>query len=175
MAKFYNIVIFFLVLLILISFFLPWVKVESSEAVGSLFKALTGKKATISQAISAYQVPVMANDENARLMITIIKIFDPRIENADKKSYLIWSISVLAVLIFLVSLFFGRNKWVNLAFGIIGSLIFIIAAYKIKTTDLDKQVLKITMGPGLWLTLWGYLGIGIVGLIEFFRLLKKKA
>lgn len=174
MVKAYNIAIICLVGIIIVAFFLPWVKVES-EAVGTFSKILTGKQQSAISNISAYQVPIMANDQDARLMISIIKIFNPKVENADKKSYLIWSIPALAALILLVSLLYGRNKWVNLIFGAIGCLIFFAAVYKIKTTNMDKLVLKVTTEPGLWLTLWAYLGIGIVGLASFIKASLKKS
>jgi len=155
--------------LIFVAFFLPWVRVESA-AVGQVSKLLTGKKQAAIDNISAFRVPIIANGPDARLMISVIKIFSPGITDADKKSYLIWLIPILAVVIFLVIYLFGKNKWVNLIFGLVGTLVFAVAAYKIKTTDLNKLIINITMGPGLWLTLWGYLGIGLAGLINFAKL-----
>ena len=162
-----------LVLIIVVCFFLPWVKVES-EAVGAFSKILTGKQQAAITSISAFQIPVMANGEDARLMISIIKIFEPKVENADKKSYLIWIVPLLAIVILLAGIFFGKNKFVNLIFGIIGVLIFVVAVYKIQTTSLDKMVLKVSISPGLWLTLWSYLGIGIVGFLVFVKASLKK-
>lgn len=75
----------------------------------------------------------------------------------------------MAVIIFITSYFLGKNKWVNLIIGIIGAAIFIAAAYKIKTTDLDKLILKVDMGPGLWLTLWSFFGMGILGIFKFIQ------
>ncbi len=68
----------------------------------------------------------------------------------------------------------GNNKWLHLAVGIVGIVIFAFAVYKIKTTDLDKLILQVTMGPGLWLTLWSYLGIGAVSILNFVQLTGKK-
>lgn len=64
------------------------------------------------------------------------------------------------------------NKWVGLAIGIVGIAIFAFATFKITTTDLDKLVLKVNIGYGLWLTLVGYLGIGILQVAEFLQLNK---
>jgi len=174
MAKLNNLAILICALIIIVAFFLPWVKVES-EAVGTFSKILTGKQQQLISNISAFQVPIMANDQDARLMISIIKIFNPKVENADKKSYLIWSIPILAALMLLVSFLYGKNKWVNLILGVISCLIFFVAVYKIKTTNMDKLVLKVTTAPGLWLALWGYLGIGIAGLVAFIKGSLKKS
>ena len=167
-------VIAILAAVIFVSFFLPWVSVQSAAA-GKVTEMLTGKRQDKIDAISAYSVPVMANSDESRLMISIIKIFNPKIQNADKKSYLIWSVPILAIIILILNLVIGGNKWLHLAVGIIGVVIFVFAVYKIKTTDLDKLVLQVTMGPGLWLTLWSYLGIGAVSILNFVQLAGKKA
>jgi len=173
MNKSNTLVMLVLTIVIFVSFFLPWVRVES-QAVGVVAKALTGKKQAVIDNISGFQVPIMANSADARLMMSIIQIFNPGVTNADKKSYLIWLIPLLAVVIFIVSYFLGKNKWVNLAIGILGCAIFFVAAYKLKTIDLDKLVLNVSIAPGLWLILWGYLGMGLIGGINFIKVIKAK-
>jgi len=160
-----------LVIVIFISFFLPWVVVES-PVVGGITKVLTGKKQASIDTISGFKVPILANSEESRFMITVIKIFQPGIKNADKKSFLIWVIPLLAIIMFFASNFF-KNKWVNLSVGMIGIAIFSVATFKILTTDLNKLVLNVKIGYGLWLILIGYLGIGIVQVLGFIKSLKK--
>ncbi|MFC1805216.1 hypothetical protein ACFLZ3_05275 [Candidatus Omnitrophota bacterium] len=159
---------------VFVSFFLPWVQVES-QAVGAVAKAITGKKQASIAGISGFQVPVLANGPESRLMISIIKIFNPGITDADKKSFLIWVVPLLAAVMFLLFLKFGHNKWVNLGIGIVGCAIFLIATFKIMTTDLDKLVLNVRIGIGLWLVFFGYLGMGLLGVLDFVKpLLGKK-
>lgn len=166
MKKAYTFIMPVLVLIVVLSFFLPWVEV-GSKAVGTFSKVLTGERQTLIISISGFKVPILANSPDARLMISVIKIFNPDIKDADKKSYLIWSIPLLAVIMFVAGYIFNKNRWLHLVFGIIGTAIFVVAFYKIKTTDLDKLVLNASIGSGLWLTLWAYLGIGILGLVIF--------
>jgi len=160
-----------LVIVIFVSFFLPWVSVES-QVVGNVSKLLTGKKQATIDSISGFKVPILANSEESRFMITIIKIFQPKITNADKKSFLIWCVPLLAVVILLVSNALKTNKWVRLVFGVLGILIFVGATYKIITTDLDKMIIKVNIEYGFWLILFGYLGIGILQITEFLKLEK---
>ena len=120
--------------------------------------------------VSGFKVPILANSEESRFMITVIKIFEPKITNADKKSFLIWGVPLLAVIIYLVSNALKTNKWIRLGFGALGIMIFVGATYKIITTDLDKMVMKVNIGYGLWLILFGYLGIGILQIIDFLKL-----
>jgi len=159
-----------LTVIIFLSFFLTWVSVQS-EQVGMFSKLLTGKKQASIANISGFKVPILANGEDARLMISIIKIFNPNIKNADKKSYAVWLIPLLAIIICIVSYYYGGNKWVNIAFGLFGAGIFFIAFFKIKTTDLNKLVLNVKIGLGMWFILYSYLAIGIV---HFVNLLKAK-
>ena len=155
--------------LIFVSFFMPWVSVDSSVK-GVITKFLHNKNASI-MTVSAYQVPIMANRTDSHLMIDVIKIFNPNIKDADKKSWLIWGIAILAVVLCLVFLFLD-HKWFYLGVGILGVLIFSVGTYEIMTTDLDKVVMNVTIQPGVWLTLGGYLGMGLVCLMQFFN--KKK-
>ena len=172
MDKVYKIGMLVLVAIILVSFFLPWISVESA-AVGGFSKLLTGKKQATIGAVSGFKVPILANSEESRFMVSVIKIFNPTIKDADKKSWLIWLVPSLAVLLFMLRRFFGNNKWFYLTAGLSGILIFVVAVFKITTTDLDKLILKVNIGVGLWLILIGYLGIGILNLIRFVGLIKQ--
>lgn len=162
-----------LVALIFVAFFLPWVHVES-QAVGRIAQALTRKPQAAMASISGFNVPILANSPDARLMISIIRIFNPDVANADKKSWLIWFVPGLAIIMFLLGLFMFNNRWFNLSLAVIGVLIFALGFYRITTTDLDKVVLNLRIGIGVWLTLWGYLGLGLLGLVNFLKLLGQK-
>jgi hypothetical protein len=60
MNKIHYIAMLILAAVIVISFFLPWVSVES-QAVGEFSKILTGKKQAVVANISGFQVPILAN------------------------------------------------------------------------------------------------------------------
>lgn len=163
--------------IIFIAFFLPWVGVHSAPISG-ITKMLTGSQQPAAiRAISLYQVPILANGPDARLMISIIKIFNPDVKDADKKSWAVWGVPILAIFMAVV-LFTLREKpwkkWLYLLFGIIGCGIFTVGIFKIKTTDLDKLVLQIVIGPGAWITLWAYFGIGLACMHSFILSLKKQ-
>ena len=152
-----KIIMIALVVLIVVSFFMPWVRVES-PLTGGVTKILTGKEQSVIDQVSGMDVPLMANSSESRFMISVIKIFNPGIKDADKKSWLILGVPGLSIVILLVSWFLDKNKWVNLGFGILGCAIFGVAVFKLMTTDLDKLVLKVSIAHGLWLLLLGYLG-----------------
>jgi hypothetical protein len=174
MAKLFNLVVVVLAMVIVISFFLPWAMVQS-QAVGTFSKILTGKTQSDIASISGFGIPRMANSEDSRLAVSVIKIFNPGVKDADKKSYLVWLAPLFAVAAAMMLIFLGKNKWVNLAVGAICVLIFVVGVYKIAATDLDKLVLNVKISAGLWLTLYGYLGMGLAGIAGFAALqLKKK-
>jgi hypothetical protein len=165
--------------IVVISFFLPWVSVDAG-----LMSGLTAKISKVIKvqeqkmqlySISGFKVPILANSKESRVMITIIKIFEPNITNADKKSYLIWIIPILAIAMFLAGDFFKNNKWVFLGIGITGLTISLGATLKIMMTNLDKVALKINIGYGFWLVLIGYLGLAVLGIIKFLELHKNKS
>jgi len=158
--------------IIIISFFLPWVTVRS-EQVGKVSKLLTGRQQSTIDSISGFRIPILANGKDARLMINIIKIFNPGVKNADKKSFLVWVIPLLVLGIITAKYLYGENQWLNLGIGILGCAIFLVAVFKIMTTDMDKFVLKVIIGPGLWFTLLAYLGIGVHGLLNFIKAKKQ--
>ena len=173
MNKIGNLVVLVFAIIICVSFFLPWVSVESRIA-GGISKFFSGEEKASLKTISGFQVPILANGPDAKIMISIIKIFNPGVTDADKKSWLIWGIPGLAVVLVLLILFLGRNKWVNLGIGIFGAAIFSVVTYQILKTNLDKFVMHVVITAGLWLTLWSYLGIGLVSLFRFSRQLLPK-
>ncbi len=167
-----NLIRLGLVVIIFVSFFLPWVSVES-EAMGKVSKLLTGKAQDSIDAVSGFQVPILANGEESRFMISVIKIFKPEINNPDKKSFLIWIIPLLAIALFFVSIGFKNKKLVKLLIGLVCIAIFAGAIYKINTTDLDKLILNVKIAYGLWLTLLSYFIFGLLELINLAKLIKK--
>lgn len=173
MDKLIKIGVAVLAVIIVVSFFLPWIAVEA-PVIGGLTKVLTGKAQASISAVSGYDVPVLANGPDSRFMISVIQIFNPGVKDADKKSYLIWGVPILAIVLALLMWFSGENKWVSLAVGIIGVLIFIVGAYKISTTDFDKLVLRVRIAYGLWLVLVSYLIMGLLAAGNFVAGLQKK-
>ena len=172
MGKYIKPAIFVLSIAIVVSFFLPWVMVQSKQT-GAFTKALTGKRQQNIAAISGFQVPVMANGDEARLISSIAKIFNPSVDNIGLKSFLVVVIPLLAVAIAGVNYLYEKNKWANAAVAVLGILIFLVAIFKLTTTDLDKLILQIKIGIGMWVTLISFLGIGIASALRAVELSKK--
>ena len=167
-----KVVLIILVSVILVGFFLPWVQVESQH-VGAISKMLTGKHQASLGGISGFQVPLQANSSESRLAISVIKIFAPNIEHADKKSFAVYVFPVLAILIFFACHFYGKIKWVHAGVAVLGIAIFGVGLFKIVTMDMNKIVLNVRIGVGLWAILVGYLGIGVLEAVNFIKIKDK--
>ena len=173
MEKAYKAIILILVAAIIIGFFLPWINVESKQ-MGAFTKLLTGKGQQTLHYVSGLDIPVMANSDESRLIVSIAKIFNPDIQDVDKKSLLVLIVPLLAVIILLLALFQAKNLWISLIVGIVGCVIFAFTFYKIKVTDLEKAILQIRIGFGLWMILYAYLAIGLVSIINFIKITADK-
>lgn len=172
MDKITEKIILIAVICICIAFFLPWVHVMSAPMSG-LTKLIVGKAAGPIDSISGFNVPILANGPDARLMMSVIQIFNPSIKHADTMSWGIWLVPLLAVAIFLTLKFISQRKWLYLGYGILGCLIFGVVVFKLKSTSLDKMVLQIKTAFGLWVWLWAYLAIGATCLYNFYLSFKR--
>ena len=173
MEKGIKIAIFVLATVIILSFFLPWAHVQSNQ-VGLFTKVLTGQRQKNVASISGLQVPMMANGNGARLISSIAKIFYPTMKNIGLKSFAVVLIPLLAIIIGALNYFYEKYPWVNLGIAIVGVLIFLVATIKLATTDLDKLVLQIKIGFGMWTILISYLAIGVLAGLRYAAVLKHK-
>jgi hypothetical protein len=168
MQNAHKLALMILAVTVFLSFFMPWVKIDA-PVVGGISKILTGKAQSSISDISGFDVPIMANGPDSRFALAVIKIFNPSVKDADKKSWLIWGVPIFGVMLALASVFFGKFKWLRIAIAVICVAIFAVAVFKIKTTDMNKLVLNVKIAHGLWLTLWGYFGIGIVNALNLIK------
>ncbi|MFA4984935.1 MAG: hypothetical protein WC559_06520 [Candidatus Omnitrophota bacterium] len=179
----YGLAMLFFALLVITAFFQPWVEIESFQGgtiqigsiqIANIPKIEIGNQQLLNRSISGYDVPVLANGRDARLVISIVKIFKPDVRDIDKKSYLVWAIPALAAAIFLLSIVLSQNKLANIIIGLAGVMIFALAWYKLSSVSLDKVVIAVRFGHGIWMTLWGYLGMGLSSILNLFYLIIKK-
>jgi len=168
MDKGLRAVLLLLVSAVVIAFFLPWVEVESQH-VGAVSKILTGKKQAAIDSISGFEAPLRANSDEARLAVSVIGIFAPDTQDADKKSFLVFLIPGIAIGIYYLCKNYGKSPFLHLLLCVVALTIFGAGLYKILTTDMDKLILNVKIGSGLWITLAAYLGIGIVEALAFLE------
>ena len=72
MKRTYPLIMVIIASIIFVSFFLPWVRIEPGQ-MGMLKKFFAGKQISRLAIVSAFQIPVMANSKDRRLIIKIIE------------------------------------------------------------------------------------------------------
>lgn len=167
--KILNLIVFVASFFIIISFFLPWISIQSkgSGVLSSMFgKSDLGKVKTI----KGYEIPRLANKKNSRVMIKVLEVFIGDFKDLDKKSIYIYIIPGITIIMILGSSFNKNYRLIALIFFILGCGIYFISLYKIYTTNLDFKMLKISIEEGIKYTQYSYLTIGIVGLIRLIFL-----
>jgi hypothetical protein len=162
------VLVFIFAFVVMVSFFMPWISIDT-PAKGMISKFVKLESRSSLMKISGYQVPILANRRDSRLMIGVIKLYNPGVNDADKKSWLIWVVPLLALFLALVHAGIKENRWFNLAVAVIGMLIYAAGVYKLKTVNMDKIVMNVNILSGVWMALFGYFGMGIICLVKFIK------
>lgn len=175
--------------LIIVAFFMPWATVATS--VTGISKGLTGalsgtpvagkivgdiEKATdvigqlgdvsIKSTVSGYQVPILVNDDTSKVAISLAQMFFKDAQDLDKKSYLVYLLPILGIMCAGLAILGRGNKisiilMILLSGGVAGA-----GLYHLYTMDISSLVVKISIKNGLWYTMYSFLFIAVVGLVE---------
>jgi len=141
-------------------FFLPWIRVHVTSVAAA--KELMGASDSASVfSTSGAGVPQFANGRTQKIFIKVAGLFFKSVKDADKKSYLIWSVVVLAVVVAALSVAL-KGKWV--ASAILGALCLVVAigaTVKILMTDLRNLAITVQICWPLWTILGCFLLMGV--------------
>jgi|GEM_PF-854624 len=142
-------------------FFLPWIKVHLTAA--AAVKSLVGGSDSASMlTASGAGIPKLANGEFSKVFITVFGMFFSSVENADKKSYLVWVFPVLAVIILLASAAL-RGRWpASTVLGGISALIGVGAVVKVMMTNLNGLLVRVQICWPLWVIFLSFIAVGVV-------------
>lgn len=115
--------------------------------------------ADIPKQVSGAQIPQRVRQDNAQLAVAVLELLIPSRQHLEAKSLLVYLVPGLALLGgFLLCLLGGRAVVV----GVVGGLCAAIAAvgfWKLLTTNTTALFIAVTIGRGLWLSLWAYVGL----------------
>ena len=170
-----------------VGFFLPWARIDLREsgAVQRLrdtaplnsatrdayritvtirqgARTLTGdlpSLADLPRHVSGVQIPQVANQEHAQLAIALLELLTNTQQRIGLKSYAVYLVPVGALLSGLLLTCLGRRKIVTMATAILCAGIAGVGFWKLLTTNTHTLFIAITIGPGLWLSLWAYVGL----------------
>jgi len=131
---------------------------RGAETITGDLPTLTG----IPKEVSGIQIPQMVNQKNAHTAIALMELLMNERQNLGLKSYAVYLLPGMALLCGLLLTFLGRQRIVPWAVAGLCGLLAGVGFWKLLTTKLSSLMIAITIGPGLWLSLWAYVGLAVV-------------
>ena len=132
-------------------------------------KTVTGDLPSLSDIphhVSGAQIPQMANQQNAKVAAALVEVLMNERQHIGAKSYLVYLLPGLALLCGLLLSSLGGVPAVTIGAAILCAGVAGGGFWKLLTTNTKTLFIAITIGPGLWLSLWGYVAIAVAGLLR---------
>ncbi len=178
---------------VLVGFFLPWAKVEARDP--GFFKQLSsGMRRSLSSEgkfhssartsgsgwnpftvadvptqVNGFQVPMLANKRQVKLVQSLIALFTKNQDNIGLKSFVVYLLPGLAGLCGAL-LASGRMPRLGaLGIAAICAAIVMTGAWKLLTVNPKKSLMVVQICSGLWLSLLAYVGLAAAAFSTFRR------
>ena len=119
---------------------------------------------TIPTRVNGPQIPEWINRRDAKVVMALAEMLTGQ-RDLGAKSYAVYLVPGLALLGGVLVTLAGRLRVVC---GGIGGACLAIAGlgfWKLLTIETGTRLAAITIGPGLWLSLWAYVGLGICAIL----------
>src|SRR3989338_8102602 len=126
-------------------------------------QTITGDLPTLTdipKEVSGIQVPTLANQKNAQTALALMELFTGKQEHIGVKSYAVYLLPGIALVCGLLMTFLGGQRLVPWGVAILCVAVAVVGFWKLLTTNTQALMVAITIGPGLWLSLWAYVGLG---------------
>ena len=120
--------------------------------------------ADIPKEVSGVQIPQMAHQENAQVALALLELLTNTRQHVGLKSYAVYLVPGLAILCGVLLTVLGRVRAAALGVAALCALVAGVGFWKLLTTNTSTLFIAITIGPGLWLSLWGYVGLSVAAL-----------
>lgn len=121
--------------------------------------------ADIPKQVSGVQIPQMANQENAQVALALMELLTNTRQHVGLKSYAVYLLPGLAILCGALLTVLGRVRAAALGVAALCAVVAGAGFWKLLTTNTSTLFIAITIGPGLWLSLWGYVGLAAAALV----------
>ena len=135
-------------------------KVKASRE-PSWIRHRSGREPMIPTKVSGVQVPQLANQKNAKVVMQLVELFTKKREAIGMMSYAVYLVPGIALLCGLLLTRFGEKRPIAIGTAALCAAIAGAGFWKLLTTD-TKALFAIAIGPGLWLSLWAYVGLALV-------------
>lgn len=178
--------------LIVVSFFLPWAKVNvsamgvsrdlSKAAEGTLkdtpmagkvvdkLKSFTGflskfGDVDVKTTITGYQIPQLVNNKTSKVALSLAQIMFKSTKGLDIKSYLVYLLPIFGIICGLFAVLGQSKKIYSVLMVVISGAVGLGGLYTLYTADLPNLAIKISIEKGLWNTMFAFLFIAFIGIV----------
>ena len=127
----------------------------------------------IPRQVSGIQIPQLANQSNAKVATALIELLMNERQHIGVKSYLVYALPGAALLAALLLTFLGSVLAVSLGAALLCAAVAGVGFWKLLTTNTTALFIAITIGPGLWMSLWGYVAIAAGSLLNTLARVRK--
>ena len=158
-----------------IGLFLPWARIDVRQGlmkdlgrvtatVRRGAKTVVGDVADLGQIptqVTGIQIPWLVRQENAQVAVVLLELLTNQRQHLEWKSLAVFLVPGLAVccgLLILGPVGKPPAAWMMAALCL---AIAVAGCWRLLTLNTRTLVAAITIGPGLWLSLWGYVGLAI--------------
>ena len=115
----------------------------------------------IPKQVSGFQIPQLANQNNAQVAEALWKFLTNERHHISAKSYAVYLLPGIALCCGLLLTWLSGKAPVTVGIAVFCGLIAGVGFWKLLTTNTQTLFIAITIGPGLWLSLWGYVGLAV--------------
>jgi hypothetical protein len=172
------------------AFFMPWAKASASagkvasdslagvEKKYPLLSGLFGNMSkesekvtsaadavTVKMSVSGYDIPKMMNAKSSQVAVALTGIFMKDAKDADKKSYAVYLMPILALVCIGLAFMGMKNKIALIVMAVLSGGIAGGGLYNLMTVNLSNLPIQISIERGLWQTMYAYLMIFIIGIV----------
>ena len=124
--------------------------------------------ADIPKQVSGAQIPQLANQQNAQVAMALFELITHAPHHIGAKSHAVYLVPGMALLCGLLLTLAGRSRRVALGVTLGCAGIAVVGFWKLLTTDTKTLMVTVTIGPGVWLSLWAYVGLSLAALARAF-------
>ena len=118
----------------------------------------------IPKEVRGVDIPSLANRRDAHVLMALAEMLTGQ-RQLGAKSYLVYVLPGLALLCGILLTMAPRLRALSIILGLICLGVAAGGYWKAATTPLDSLLVAITIGKGLWLSLWGYALVGVSALV----------
>ncbi len=121
--------------------------------------------ADIPRQVSGIQIPQMVNQHNAQVAVALIELFTRQRQDLGWKSYAVYLVPGIALFCGLLITVLTYRKPVVIGCALVCAAIAGVGFWKLLTTNTQALFIAITIGRGLWLSLWAYVGLAAAAVL----------